>query len=203
VSWYTAFDYVADKMKKIKDKYGAKAVMLSCRGGPWQDLWKSFIHAFGSPNFTNHDSGCGRNVHHASRSVYGLGRTGLIYDIKNAKHLVLFGRNILASLRIAEANQVMDMLEKGGRMTYVDVRQSMTGLKATRFFQVITGPAKPLLHFSGKSRHFSFQCLNGLHDLFTRTVYLLFYFFTYSHLLSPPFIYYKMISNNFPPLGIG
>ena len=39
----------------------------------------------------------------------------------------------------AENIQTMDMLEKGGRLTYVDVRQSMTGLKATRFFQVRPG----------------------------------------------------------------
>lgn len=139
VSWYAALDYIADKMKKIKEKHGAEAMMMSCRGGPFPDMFKSFLHGFGSPNFTNHDSGCGRNVHHASKSVYGLGRKGFIYDIKNSKHLVLFGRNILAALRIAEANQVMDMLENGGKLTYVDVRQSMTGIKATRFFQVRPG----------------------------------------------------------------
>ena len=139
VSWYTALDYVADKLNKIKEKYGARSIMMSCRGGPFMDLYKAFIHALGSPNFTNHDSGCGRNVHHASKSLYGLGRKGFIYDIKNARHLVLFGRNILASLRIAEANQVMDMLDNGGSLTYVDVRQTLTGIKATRFFQVRPG----------------------------------------------------------------
>jgi thiosulfate reductase/polysulfide reductase chain A len=139
VSWYAALDYVADKLKKIISKYGPEAVMMSCRGGPFLDIAKAFIHGMGSPNFTNHDSGCGRNVHHASKSIYGLGRKGFIYDIKNSKHLILFGRNILASLRIAEANQVMDMLEAGGSLTYVDVRQSLTGIKATRFFQVRPG----------------------------------------------------------------
>ena len=103
------------------------------------DLFKAFIHGLGSPNFTNHDSACGRNVHHASLSLYGVGRKGFIYDIKNANHLVLFGRNILASLRVAEAQQVMDMLDNGGSLTYVDVRQTLTGVKATRFFQVRPG----------------------------------------------------------------
>ena len=139
VSWYTALDYVAEKIEKIKDKYGAKAIVMSCRGGPWQDLIKAFCYAIGSPNFTNHDSACGRNVHHASKSVYGLGRKGFIYDIANAKHLICFGRNLLASLRVAEANQVMDMLDNGGSLTYVDVRQTLTGIKATRFFQVRPG----------------------------------------------------------------
>ncbi|HID96942.1 MAG TPA: thiosulfate reductase [Thermodesulfobacteriaceae bacterium] len=139
VSWDTAIEYIGEKLDIIIDRYGARAVMLSCRGGPFMDLFKTFIHGLGSPNFTNHDSACGRNVHHASLSVYGLGRKGFIYDIKNSKHLVLFGRNIFASLRIAEANQVLDMLDNGGSLTYVDVRQSLTGIKATRFFQVRPG----------------------------------------------------------------
>ncbi len=139
VSWNTAIDYIGERLEKIIEKYGARSVMLSCRGGPFMDLFKTFIHGLGSPNFTNHDSGCGRNVHHASQSLYGLGRKAFVYDIKNAKHLVLFGRNILASLRVAEARQVMDMLDAGGSLTYVDVRQSLTGIKATRFFQVRPG----------------------------------------------------------------
>ncbi|HER62740.1 MAG TPA: thiosulfate reductase, partial [Desulfobacteraceae bacterium] len=139
VSWEFALDYVADKLKTIIDKYGPEAIMASSRGGPFQDLVKAFTHALGSPNYTNHDSACGRNVHHASKSLFGLGRKGFIYDIKNANHLVLFGRNILASLRPAEVNQVLDMIDKGGKLTYVDVRQTLTGIKATNFFQVRPG----------------------------------------------------------------
>ena len=139
VSWETAIDYVGEKLEKIISKYGARSIMLSCRGGPFMDLFKAFIHGLGSPNFTNHDSACGRNVHHASLSLYGVGRKGFVYDIKNANHLILFGRNILASLRVAEVQQVMDMLDKGGSLTYVDVRQTLTGIKATRFFQVRPG----------------------------------------------------------------
>jgi len=139
VSWSTAYDYIADRMKKIKKDHGPESVVLSSRGGPWQNMYKTFIHAFGSPNYTNHDNTCGRNTHHASLSINGVGRKGFIYDIKNANHLVLFGRNMFASLRIAENIQTLDMLEKGGKLTYVDVRQSMTGIKASRFFQVRPG----------------------------------------------------------------
>lgn len=139
VSWDTALDYVAEKMKKIKDEHGPESVVLSSRGGPWQDLYKSFIHAFGSPNYTNHDSTCGRNTHHASLSVNGVGRKGFSYDIKNAQHLVLFGRNMFSALCLEENLQTLDMLDAGGKLTYVDVRQTMTGLKATRFMQVRPG----------------------------------------------------------------
>ncbi len=139
VSWPTALDYISNKLKKIKADHGPESVVLSSRGGPWQNMYKTFIHAYGSPNYTNHDCTCGRNTHHASLSVNGVGRKGFIYDIKNAKHLVLFGRNMFASLRIGENLQTMDMLENGGKLTYVDVRQTMTGIKADRFFQVRPG----------------------------------------------------------------
>ena len=138
-SWDEAFDFIVAKLKTIKKDFGPESVVLSSRGGPWQGMYKAFIHAYGSPNYTNHDSTCGRNTHHASLSINGVGRKGFAYDIKNAKHLVLFGRDMFSALRIAENNQTLDMLEKGGRLTYVDVRQTMTGVKATRFFQVRPG----------------------------------------------------------------
>jgi len=139
VGWDTALDYVADRLRKSIAEHGGRSIAMSCRGGPFADLSKTFIHALGSPNFTNHDSACGRNVHHASLSVYGVGRKDFAYDIKNAKHLVLFGRNILESFKLGEANQVLDMLDAGGRLTYIDVRQTVTGAKATRFFLVRPG----------------------------------------------------------------
>ena len=139
VSWDTALDQVAERLQAIIAKDGARSTIMSCRGGPFVDPAKAFIQALGSPNFTNHDSACGRNVHHASLSVYGVGRPDLTYDIKNARHLVLFGRNLLESMKIGEANQVLDMLDAGGRLTYVDVRQTVTGLKASRFLMVRPG----------------------------------------------------------------
>ncbi len=139
VSWETAIDYIATKLENIIAKYGARSIVVSTRGGPWQDMWKAFCFALGSPNYTNHDSACGRNIHHASLSIYGVGRKGFALDIRNTKHLILFGRNILASLGVAEVNQVLDMMEKGGRLTYVDCRQTLTGIKADRFFLVRPG----------------------------------------------------------------
>ena len=139
VSWDTAFDYVAKKLKKIKQDYGPESVVLSSRGGPWLPMYKTFIYAYGSPNYTDFDNTCGHNSHHASLSVNGVGRQGFSYDIRNAAHLVLFGRNLFASLNVGETLQTMDMLDNGGRLTYVDVRQTVTGTKATRFFQVRPG----------------------------------------------------------------
>jgi thiosulfate reductase/polysulfide reductase chain A len=54
-------------------------------------------------------------------------------------NLILFGRNMFSSLRIAENLQTLDMLDNGGKLTYVDVRQTITGLKSSRVFQVRPG----------------------------------------------------------------
>ena len=139
VTWDTALDYVADKLGRILDRYGPGSVFLSCRGGPFLDLPKTFLKALGSPNFTNHDASCGRNVHHASLSLYGLGRKGFIYDLKECNHLVLYGRNMLESLKVKEAKDLMEALSRGMRMTYIDVRQTVTGSKASRFWMVRPG----------------------------------------------------------------
>jgi thiosulfate reductase/polysulfide reductase chain A len=138
-TWDEALDYIADKLKGIQKKYGKESVVVSSRGGGWQGLYKTFCHAIGSPNYTNHDNTCGRNTHHASLSINGIGRKGLQYDYAKARHLVLFGRNLFSSLLLTEDRAVMEMLENGGKMTYVDVRVTKTGSKATRFFQVRPG----------------------------------------------------------------
>ncbi len=139
VSWEEALDHVAGKLGAIKEKHGPQSIVVSSRGGPWQGLYKTFVHAIGSPNYTNHDNTCGRNTHHASLSVNGVARKGLQYDYKNARHLVLFGRNLFAALLLTETRAVMEMLQKGGRLTYVDVRVTETSSKATRFFHVRPG----------------------------------------------------------------
>jgi len=88
-------------------------VALSDRGGAFNDLTKAFLKAIGSPNYFDHDCTCGRNAHHAAKSLFGLGRTGWVYDIKNTRHIVLFGRNLLESLQVKEAKEFMEALNRG------------------------------------------------------------------------------------------
>ena len=139
VTWDTALDYVADKLGRIMDRYGGRSLFLSCRGGPFLDLPKTFLKAVGSPNFTNHDASCARNVHHASLSVYGLGRKAFNYDLKNCRHLVLYGRNMLESLKVKESKELMSSIASGMKLTYIDVRQTVTGSKASRFWMIRPG----------------------------------------------------------------
>lgn len=145
VSWDEAYDYIEEKLKGVVDKYGAKSIIFSDRGGPFADLHKAFMKALGSPNYINHDCTCGRNPNHASKSVSGLGRTAFNYDFKNAKHIVLFGRNITESFKVKEVKSFLKAVKNGARVTYVDPRVTNTAGKATRYWAVKPGTDYALL----------------------------------------------------------
>jgi len=138
-SWDEALDYITEKLKAVVDRYGGKAVALSDRGGPFRDVHRSFLRALGSPNYFNHDCTCARNVQHAALSLFGSGRKTFNYDYKNCKHLVLYGRNVFESLKVSGANAVMEMLDAGGKITYIDVRAAATAMKASRYWQINPG----------------------------------------------------------------
>ncbi|MFU8818623.1 MAG: molybdopterin-dependent oxidoreductase [Desulfurivibrio sp.] len=145
VSWQEALDHVAGKLQDIIAEHGGKAVMLSDRGGPFVGLRQAFMQAIGSPNYLNHDCTCGRNVNHASKSVYGLGREGFGYDYKNAKHIVLFGRNITEAFKVKEVKNFLEGIKNGARVTYVDPKVTNTTGKATRYWQIKPGTDYALL----------------------------------------------------------
>ena len=135
-SWDEAFDYTSQKLKEISDTYGARSISFSDRGGPFQDLHKAFMKGLGSPNYTNHDASCARNVDHACVSLTGLGRKDLVYDLKNARHVVLQFRNIFEAVNVQEVNNLMDALENGCKLTVIDIRANISATKANRFFMI-------------------------------------------------------------------
>ncbi|WP_029898140.1 molybdopterin-dependent oxidoreductase [Desulfohalovibrio reitneri] len=138
-TWDEALQYVADKLSAIQEKHGKESVMWSDRGGPFPDLHQAFVKGIGSPNYCNHDSACARGVLHAAKSVMGMGRKGVAYDLKNAKHIILQTRNIFEAINVSEVNQTLDSLDKGGKLTVIDVRATVSAGKADNFFLVRPG----------------------------------------------------------------
>ena len=135
-SWDEALDYIAEGLREVVAEMGPRGIALSDRGGSFTDLTKAFVQALGSPNYFDHDVACGRNAHNAARSLYGVGRAAIGFDLRNAKHVVLYGRNIVESLQVKEAKEFMGALANGARCTYIDPRASITACKATRYWQV-------------------------------------------------------------------
>ncbi|HHW21140.1 molybdopterin-containing oxidoreductase family protein [Thermodesulfovibrio thiophilus] len=139
-TWDEALDYIAEKLKDVIKKYGSKAIALSDRSGPFTDLTTSFLKALGSPNYFNHDDTCAKNVDMACRSLFGFkGRGDFSYDFTNTKHIILYARNVFESLQVKEVNNILDALDKGAKLTYMDCRATVTASKADRFFMIRPG----------------------------------------------------------------
>lgn len=139
-TWDEALDYIAGKLKGVTEKYGGKAIALSDRSGPFTDLTTSFLKALGSPNYFNHDDTCGKNVDMACKSLFGFGgRGGFSYDFANTGHIVLYGRNVFESLQVKEVNNILDAMDNGAKLTYIDCRATVTASKADRFLMIRPG----------------------------------------------------------------
>jgi thiosulfate reductase/polysulfide reductase chain A len=138
-TWDEALDHIADKLKEVSAANGPRTIALADRGGLFTDLTKSFLKAIGSPNYFDHDDSCASNVNLACKSVFGVGRSELAYDFANAKHIVLYGRNVFESLQVKEVNTILDALEAGCKLTYIDIRATVTASKADRFLMIRPG----------------------------------------------------------------
>lgn len=139
VTWDEALDYTAERLKAVINQYGGRSILWSDRGGPFTDLHQAFMRALGSPNYCNHDVACARNVQHAALSLFGSGRKSLVYDFKNSKHVILQTRNLFEAINVKEVNDLLDAMEKGCKLTVIDIRATVTASKADRFFLVRPG----------------------------------------------------------------
>ncbi len=139
VSWDEAFDYVAEKINAAREKYGDRTLLFSDRGGPFRDYPRALLRGLGTPNYCNHDASCARNVQHAALSLFGFGRKDVVYDLKNAKHVVLQTRNIFESINVKEVNDLLDAMDNGCKLTVIDIRATVTATKAHRVFLIRPG----------------------------------------------------------------
>lgn len=138
-TWDEALDYVAERLNGIKKEYGARAIALTDRGGPFRDYLRAFLKGLGTPNYCNHDSACARNVQHSALSLTNMGRKAVEYDLKHAKHVVLQFRNIFEAINVQEVNDLTDAMEKGCKLTVIDVRGNVSATKASRYMQIRPG----------------------------------------------------------------
>jgi thiosulfate reductase / polysulfide reductase chain A len=139
VSWDEALDYVTERLQGVAAAYGSHSVLFSDRGGPFRDLHMAFVRGLGSPNYCNHDASCARNVHHAAMSLFGFGRKDLVYDLKNSKHVVLQTRNIFESINVKEVNDLLESMDKGCKLTVIDIRANASSAKADHFLMIRPG----------------------------------------------------------------
>jgi len=138
-TWDEALDMVAAKLKEIIETHGGHSVVLGERTNLSTHVSKTFLKAIKSPNHFTHDALCKGSVNTACRSLFGYTDAEMGMDYKNTKHLVLYGRNIFEAIEVKVVNSVLDAMDKGARLTYIDPRVSITATKADRYWMVRPG----------------------------------------------------------------
>jgi thiosulfate reductase / polysulfide reductase chain A len=139
VSWDQALATAAERLGALRAADGGRGLLWLDTGGPFSDLRRAFARGLGSPNFFTADSH--RAVHraHAALSLFGFTDERLAPDFRNARAVVLQGRNLFENVDVAQANDLLDGLQGGGRLTVIDVRATVSATKADRFFMIRPG----------------------------------------------------------------
>ncbi len=138
-SWEEALDYTADKLREIIKEHGGHSVVFGERTNLNTHISKTFMKAIGSPNHFTHDALCKGSVNTAFRSLTGYTDAQVGIDYANTRHIIMYGRNIFEALEIAPINNLLNAMEKGAKLTYIDPRVSVTATKAHRYWMIRPG----------------------------------------------------------------
>jgi len=138
-SWDEALNYVAEKLSEVIDTYGPESVVFGERQNLNTHISKTFMRAIGSPNHYTHDALCKGSVNTAFRSLTGYTDAQVNMDFGNAKHVVFYGRNFFESLQLKPIQALMKAREKGAKITYIDIRSTVTASHADRFWMIRPG----------------------------------------------------------------
>jgi len=138
-TWNEALDYVAAKLKEIIKAHGAQSVVFGERTNLNTHISKTFMKAIGSPNHFTHDALCKGSLNTAFRSLTGFTDAQVGVDYANTKYIVMYGRNIFEALEIKPINNLLNAMEKGAKLIYIDPRISITATKADRYLMIRPG----------------------------------------------------------------
>jgi len=139
VSWDEALNYTAEKLTKVIEKYGPQSVVFGERQNLNTHISKTFMRAIGSPNHYTHDALCKGSVNTAFRSLTGYTDAQVNMDFGNTRHVVFYGRNLFESLQLKPIQALMEARDKGAKITYIDIRSTVTASHADRFWMIRPG----------------------------------------------------------------
>lgn len=138
-TWTEALDYVGDRLKDIIKQHGAQSLVFGERTNLNTHISKTFMKAIGSPNHFTHDALCKGSVNTAFRSLTGYTDAQVGVDYANTRYIVMYGRNLFESLEIKGINNLLNAMEKGAKLVYIDPRVSITATKADRYLMIRPG----------------------------------------------------------------
>jgi thiosulfate reductase/polysulfide reductase chain A len=146
VTWGEAFDYIAEKMQKIKKQYGPESMALFSHGVGGA-FFKHTLKAFGSRNITAPSFAQCRGPRETGFEltfgdiVGSPERT----DIKNSKCLVLIGSHLGENMHNSQVQEFAEAIEKDAYIIVVDPRFSVAASKAKYYLPIKPGTDIALL----------------------------------------------------------
>jgi thiosulfate reductase/polysulfide reductase chain A len=147
VSWDEALGYAADRMNRIKARYGPEAMALFTHG--WGGSWFThLLHAFGSPHVAAPSYAQCRGPREAGfQATFGTGiGSPENTDIANARFLVLIGSHLGENMHNTQVQEFAEAIRRGARICVVDPRYSVAASKAHWYLPIKPGTDIALLN---------------------------------------------------------
>lgn len=120
ITWQTAYEEIAEKIKTIRDTYGPESLFWLSHPQPNVKLTRRFMHALGSPNMFSHISTCliPRNI----GWWLSVGKCKPAMDMGNSRMIVLLGRNPGGGLNLRQLRDMVHGRDRGARLVVIDPR---------------------------------------------------------------------------------
>lgn len=146
VTWDEAFDFIADKMNKMKVAYGPESIALFSHGIGGNFI-KHLLRAYGSPNDTAPSFAQCRGPREVGFELtFGdvIGSPERT-DIENSKCLVLIGSHLGENMHNTQVQEFSRAVERGASIIVVDPRFSVAASKAKFYLPIKPGTDLALL----------------------------------------------------------
>ena len=130
-TWEEAFDYIADKLQKIKQEHGPECIALFTHGSGG-NYWGTMLKAFGSANIAAPSySQCRGPREVAFIATFGDAlNSPEPLDIRDTRCLVLIGSHLGENMHNGQVQEMSDAIDKGASIITVDPRYSTAASKS-------------------------------------------------------------------------
>src|SRR5439155_2697215 len=136
-SWDEAWDFTANKLLGVKDKYGPQGSLWSSTESFQETFFKNLGFSFGSPNIVRHPTLCLASVNLAYSATFG---TVPAFDLANAKYIIMSVANRFESFITPDTMDLIDSTtERKARLIYLDPRFTITASKADEWYPIKPG----------------------------------------------------------------
>jgi thiosulfate reductase / polysulfide reductase chain A len=136
-SWDEALDIVAENMLKIKQTHGPEAMVFSSTHNLSQTQFENLLYGFGSPNYGTQRSLCFNAMVTAFQLTYGVEEPSR--DYSRVEYILLTGRNLAEAISNSETGELIEAIDRGAKLVYLDPRYTKTASKASEWIPIRPG----------------------------------------------------------------